>query len=893
MVPRPAGPWYTEERAQRWGWCLIAASVLVVYWPLSTFMYSTDGGDMFNCWLPWRHFITLALKNGELPLWNPLQQMGYPIYADLQGPAWYPEAIAIGGTVGHTIWTLQALFLMYTVLGGIGFMRLCRVLHGDARVALVTGLAYALSGFFVSRQMFMYTIISAAWMPWFLAAQVKLMRAPHWRHALEAAVCMMLLLTGGNHTFTIIAAYLLLPLSIVHAVRAWRTGGRRGVTVLLAHQMLFAGATALLACGTFYAFHEVSPYLWRTHGLPYSLSAQDPANKGTLSTALFPALFGKAPWSDDTPAAATNGYAGALVLALAAIALLRKRTATENTFALFGLWCLLTAFAQDLPFHRFAWRWLPGLNVFRFPNYYLYFTLVAVLLLAAGTMKEGVVWRWGGRRSPLMGIGAVLITGTAMVLLAPDRVPAGPDQLFGRSIFERVRALGYRERMQWGWAVTAPVLIVAFVLSWRRRLTPAALLALVTLDMGWNTQLCVWNSAVSDLHPAAIDARLAQVPRGPVMPDGLPLGLHHDPGTVLHPLWLNTQTFLGQSTREGFNSFWPSHMYSLLDDHPDLAKAMDSQPLVYLVDTVLPEHSLQNMVPGRGMAFVKEPPPTGLRRSPGDSLWYTSFRYSGIDLRTRTAAPTFLVVQQSWFPGWTIRIDHTPVDVERVNVAAFGTLLPAGEHVVDIRFEKPLVPWLMGFSMTAFILALLLLAARLHGHTRTAAFTGTALLAGMIGWSLLAHRPGYDDAQRRRTLHDHLAPTPSDVTEFELTGTPMAVARPEREWTPAFRIPTDSLLAGGCRTLLVDVGYRPHGRCQGLLVFQRTYQGQSTDYEAVPFIAPDSTSTRPGSFTVAHDLRELRYTSEELGIYVWNQETDTLFVTDMRVRVRPRPVQEE
>ncbi len=254
MPQRPSlSLWFTEARARRYGWLIIAFAVLVTYWPLTTFSYAPDGGDMFDCWLPWRHFITLALKNGQLPLWNPLQRMGYPVYADLQGPAWYPEAFALGGTIGHSIWTLQVLLLVYLIVGGIGFMRLSITMHGDARAGTITGLAYALCGFLVSHQMHFYSIISAAWMPWFLSAQLRLMRAPHWRTSLEAALCLMMLLTGGNHTFTIIAAYLLAMLFLIRAASLSHRGSGRELVNLIGYQSLVLGLTLVLACGTFYA----------------------------------------------------------------------------------------------------------------------------------------------------------------------------------------------------------------------------------------------------------------------------------------------------------------------------------------------------------------------------------------------------------------------------------------------------------------------------------------------------------------------------------------------------------------------------------------------------------------------------------------------------------------
>ncbi|MBP6575115.1 MAG: hypothetical protein KA230_11730, partial [Flavobacteriales bacterium] len=102
-IRRTIGGWPEGVRA----FLFLAVFVLIAWWPLVTFTYCVVHGDMLDCWLPWRTFIADCLQNGEWPVWNPYQQMGYPVHADLQGPAWYPEALLLGGTIGQSIYVLQ------------------------------------------------------------------------------------------------------------------------------------------------------------------------------------------------------------------------------------------------------------------------------------------------------------------------------------------------------------------------------------------------------------------------------------------------------------------------------------------------------------------------------------------------------------------------------------------------------------------------------------------------------------------------------------------------------------------------------------------------------------------------------------------------------------------
>lgn len=741
----PELPGRKDNWARRWGWAVITLAVLLVYWPLSSFSYGLVLGDTLDCWMPWRWFIAQALMDGHFPLWDPYAQSGYPIYADLQGPAWYLPSMALAGTVGHTLYTLQALFLGYVVLGGIGFMRLVRRLHSDARTALVVGLAYALGGFFTAHQMHFYAVISAAWLPWLIAAQLQLLEKPAWRPAVEAAIFQALLLTGGNHTFTIIGTWLLLALIGVHAVRAWRKSDRPYIRRLLGHQALFAGLALVMACGTFYAWWEVAPFLARAGGLNYTDAANNPFTLHAALSFLFPYAVGTdANWLGTDPTMA-NGFIGVIILVLAVLALFRRRSVVENTIACFGLVCFLASFGSALPVHRWLWAAVPGMDLFRFPSYFQWFAALAALVLAAGTLAA---WPQGQARRtwPVKAVigGAALLVLAAMAWAWAMRMNEPPFGQ-GATLHEKLTGL-------WRWhrvLVVAPVTLVALIGLWWWAAAPRrrwwALLLLVFLEMGWATTFTQWNTALGAYSPAMLQGRINEMPHGPVWPEMRPMGQNTDGSATLKYIWRNVQNFEGHPSHAGFNSFWLKGAGRLADHHPDLFAAMKRQPVVYLSDSVVPmeRYDPSAVDPAKDSALVVLPdgvaPFVGLKLSPGDTLAVTGFDHNGIALVTRTSHPTFALLQQAWYPGWTATVDGHPVAVIRANIACFGTVLPAGEHVLEFRFEKPAVPWLLGVSLTGFLGACLLLA--FTGASPVQLRIGVVLLCLAIGWSLFAHRP--------------------------------------------------------------------------------------------------------------------------------------------------------
>lgn len=133
---------------------------------------------------------------------------------------------------------------------------------------------------------------------------------------------------------------------------------------------------------------------------------------------------------------------------------------------------------------------------------------------------------------------------------------------------------------------------------------------------------------------------------------------------------------------------------------------------------------------------------TPLKHSSSDQVQVMGFDQQGITLNVKTENSTFAMLQQAWYPGWTATVDGVPAPILQANIAFFGIVLPAGEHQLRFRFQKPVVPWLLAISLFVFL-----------GSCFLFAFTGSAsvsnlvlklglvLLTLAIGWSIFAHRP--------------------------------------------------------------------------------------------------------------------------------------------------------
>ena len=75
--------------------------------------------------------------------------------------------------------------------------------------------------------------------------------------------------------------------------------------------------------------------------------------------------------------------------------------------------------------------------------------------------------------------------------------------------------------------------------------------------------------------------------------------------------------------------------------------------------------------------------------SAGLALTWTRDDADAIELLARAPAPAYVVIADAWFPGWSARIDGTPVTLDKIDGFVRGVAVPAGTHRVRLDYEPP------------------------------------------------------------------------------------------------------------------------------------------------------------------------------------------------------------
>jgi hypothetical protein len=88
-----------------------------------------------------------------------------------------------------------------------------------------------------------------------------------------------------------------------------------------------------------------------------------------------------------------------------------------------------------------------------------------------------------------------------------------------------------------------------------------------------------------------------------------------------------------------------------------------------------------------------------------------------VRIAVSAAGDSYLVLSDSWYPGWTATVDGVEAPIERANILFRAVRVPAGEHVIEFRYEPSSVRDGAILSSGGVLAAVLLFVA-LHAWSR-------------------------------------------------------------------------------------------------------------------------------------------------------------------------------
>lgn len=396
------------------------------------------GGDLYPYYFPQKAFLADSLKQGIIPLWNPLVGFGYPTLGESQTGVLYPPNLILYSQFSlNTAYNLSQLFhyiVAFTATWALG---------RRFGLSIVTSLLAAIVfvyGWFPARICLEWAIIGGAWFSAILwAATVYLQTGKPWSLGCLSCFLGMDLLAGHYHlAFITLMVVAVLPFLLKTKETPTRQPLRQ-LSILLGMISLgfLVAAVQLIPSWELKSLsqrQEVNAVFAPTYGhLPPTAISQlwQPwswyAGELTADKYLEQATWLSVP--NGTNQVEAYLYCGLLTLVLIVLGCCSSNLRKEIQLNGFWRWIVLAMFgllmATGWPSHYFSW--LPGIGFFRGAGRYSMITAFAFAMLS-GSILDAIFKRADLKDSNIW------ITGLGcMALLVADLWSVSRQYQFGVS----------------------------------------------------------------------------------------------------------------------------------------------------------------------------------------------------------------------------------------------------------------------------------------------------------------------------------------------------------------------------------------------------------------------------------------------------------------------------
>lgn len=679
---------YHRERERHWFQIILLFVTSVA--AFGTLLLHPPLHDYFNEFLPERFVLVNSIRHGIFPLWNPYQSMGTPIHADPQSGAFYPLLWVFAIFGEYTSISCAFDFILHAFIAACGFYALTFRFTKHRWASFITAAAYIMSGFFVGNAQHLSWIIAGAWLPWVLWACFSLFEKPDLKNALFTAIFAALLLTGGYPGFAFVLVYIIFALFIYYVIRHIQSKDTEGLRRLIAFSSIALAASILLASPTLYSILSIRPHITRGEGLPYE-SIKESLTAPCLLSLFLPCSLCSNDIISHTDASMCSLFMGLLTPFFVVIGIIKNKNVPLWILFGAGILALLTAFGTNLPFHKFAYNYLPLISFIRLPALFRLFFIIPTLVIS-GVGIISVINEWPKFRKCL-----ILFFGATLILLAICLIFLLASPFFQVRMSNHPRIL---TELGIGIALMAVALTIA--LFQRKESTSLLWVGLFLIDLLVHTHLCgpytVYDSRIThDAMPP--DTYVTDYP----IPDSLTSWqdiIHEHP----YYIWENAGCFRKEVE-------WKSRNPLITKEHSRMTRdywASDSLmrlPIAFFPSAVSSDTTRSFY--DADTIFTTEIQTQHYDSTYNSALRIREFSPKRIVIETRTNKARPLVLCQNIAPWW----QATTEKGERVEIVAADHALlciqaPQGQHTITFKYHRPILPILFILECIGIVAAM-------------------------------------------------------------------------------------------------------------------------------------------------------------------------------------------
>ncbi len=370
------------------GFFVFAAFFQPLMWDWGSVQWDAENVHLFNL-----QYSSSLLSNGEIPLWTPHIFWGYPQIADPQVGLFYPFNLLTSLFTEYTADILLYQTVLNYILAGFFMWLLVRYLTRHFWIALFAGGVYMFSGFMVGHASHIGMMTSGAWLPLIFLLTILALRKLNFKMAVFAGFVSGIMVLAGHFQAALYIAFFVAAYVLYDFFRDKLKKGefefkKLGILGIIGLVAFFIAGVQILPT------YELQANSYR-ESVPLVVAQQESLSPNTLWNFINPNHQNVLRHTYSGPHDITQNYVylGILMpfLVLGGIIFSRKRK-YKLFFIFAGGLTLLYAFGSHFSYvHEFFWSYIPLFDKVRAPAnsvILLHFSMVMLAVLFLWQLKE-------------------------------------------------------------------------------------------------------------------------------------------------------------------------------------------------------------------------------------------------------------------------------------------------------------------------------------------------------------------------------------------------------------------------------------------------------------------------------------------------------------------------
>lgn len=707
---------------------LILLLALVQYfWPMLFDDKVPFSRDFHFFVYPTRFFVWQSFHAGVLPWWNPYLHFGTPFYSELYPGVFYPPSILF--FLNDFPLALNLFYFFHFLMLAVGVYFLMRSWKVSATGSLASAITASLSGCALSSVLINY-ILPIPWVPYILLAFQAYLRSGKVRWFMVSVILLACQALSGNAEMSILTCALLLFTTwYFHRGETPAGGFGKRTVAVFASAILAVGLVAFQLVPT----AELMKHSKRSGGLPFAEHSRFSSDWEHIAGFFLPHEFSgmlDKPINDymvfNLIPSVYMGIFAPLFLILAFRFWNDPRIRFWVVTFFIGLFLAL---GENNPLYELLYPWVPYLNRFRYPEKFLFLCQVAAIFIVG--LGWDRLWREARERTIDIRTMVVALLGLSLIVFAVsfrESIFAPVNSYIVLLIFGLTFIFGYFNK------VPSNIVKAVFLILLLMDLTVKNLGTIPLVEKDYYLQPPILleslkkDSAPYRVYSGRIEGipNKGRVPNGPSrfagvltfkqlifpqlcmlydveIPDG------HVGATLIlksHAKWTDgfkggmNPTIRKRILKRSNVKHWITedidyeYMGLRLKIEPERLQVFPNPlPRAYLVpnarkeseDNLLevyysPEFNpLDQVLLEQDVAFTPSADFTG-------EVTSIAYKPNQATITTRQTGNGFLVLMDSYFPGWTVTVDGQPGEILRANHYYRAVQLGPGEHTLKFEY---------------------------------------------------------------------------------------------------------------------------------------------------------------------------------------------------------------